>query len=214
VHIPELRTERLRLRAWRDDDLAPFAALNADPAVMRHFPALLTRAESDAAAGRIRASFAERGLGLWAVEVPGQAAFIGAIGLAVPRFEAHFTPCVEIAWRLARAHHGHGYATEGARAALAFGFTRLGLDEIVSFTALDNHASRRVMEKLGMRHAGDFDHPLLPAGHRLQRHVLYRLSRAAWLAARIDAPPGTTPDATPGTTPDARIDAGPGPRAR
>lgn len=186
MDTPELRTERLLLRAWRDDDLAPFAALNADPEVMQYFPAPLSRAESDAVASRIRASFAERGFGLWAVEVPGQAAFIGVIGLTVPRFEAHFTPCVEIAWRLVRAHHGHGYATEGARAALAFGFTRLGLDEIVSFTALINQASRRVMERLGMRHAGEFAHPLLPAGHRLQRHVLYRLSRADW--------PGT-PDA-------------------
>lgn len=183
MNIPELHTERLLLRAWRNDDLAPFAALNADPEVMHHFPALLTREESDAAAGRIRASFAERGFGLWAVEAPGQAAFIGMIGLAVPRFEAHFTPCVEIAWRLARAYHGRGYASEGARAALAFGFTQLGLDEIVSFTVLANQASRRVMEKLGMSHAGDFDHPLLPAGHRLQRHVLYRLSRAAWAEA-------------------------------
>lgn len=184
MDIPELSTERLLLRAWRDDDLAPFAALNADPEVMRHFPAPLDRAGSDAVAARNRASFAERGFGLWAVEVPGQATFIGVIGLTVPRFEAHFTPCVEVAWRLARAHHGHGYATEGARAALAFGFTRLGLDEIVSFTVPANQASWRVMEKLGMRHAGEFDHPLLPAGHRLQRHVLYRLLRADWTGAR------------------------------
>lgn len=180
MNPPELRTERLLLRAWRDDDLAPYAALNADAEVMRHFPARLTREESDASAARIRASFAERGFGFWAVEMPGEAAFIGILGLAVPRFEAHFTPCVEIGWRLMPAYHGRGYATEGARASLAFGFTQLGLDEIVAFTVPANGASRRVMEKLGMRYTEDFDHPHLPAGHPLQRHVLYRLSRADW----------------------------------
>lgn len=184
MDFPEFRTERLLLRPWRDDDLAPYAELNADPEVMRHFPARLTREESDASAARIRASFAERGFGFWVVELPGQAAFIGILGLAVPRFEAHFTPCVEIGWRLAHAYHGHGYATEGARASLAFGFTQIGLDEIVSFTVPANRPSRHVMEKLGMRHAEDFDHPHLPAGHPLQRHVLYRLSRAAWADTR------------------------------
>lgn len=180
MSIAELRTERLLLRAWRDDDIEPFAALNADPEVMRHFPSILGRAESEAQAARIRAGFATHGLGRWAVEVPGQAAFIGFAGLAVPGFEAHFTPCVEIGWRLARAYQGRGYATEAARAAVRFGFTAAGLDQIVSFTVPANLASRRVMEKLGMQYAGEFDHPSLPAGHPLQRHVLYRLSRAAW----------------------------------
>jgi RimJ/RimL family protein N-acetyltransferase len=180
MSIPELRTERLLLRAWRDEDLEPFAALNADPEVMRHFPAVLGRTDSDAQAARIRAHLVTHGFGLWAVEVPGQAAFIGFVGLAVPRFETHFTPCVEIGWRLAREHQGRGYATEGARAALGFGFTHLGLAEIVSFTVPANLASRRVMEKLGMQHTEDFDHPLMPGGHPLQRHVLYRLPRAAW----------------------------------
>jgi RimJ/RimL family protein N-acetyltransferase len=147
---------------------------------MEHFPAVLTRVESDAFAARIRAELAERGFGLWAVEAPGVAPFIGFTGLAVPRFAAHFTPCVEIGWRLAREHWGRGYAPEAARAALAFGFERLGLAEIVSFTALGNARSRRVMEKLGMTHdpAGDFEHPGLPPGHPLRRHVLYR-ARAA-----------------------------------
>ena len=174
-----LRTERLVLRAWCDDDLAPFAALNADPAVMEFFPTTLTRAASAAAAGRIRAEIAERGFGLWAVEVPGMAPFIGFTGLSMPRFEAHFTPCVEIGWRIARAHWGRGYAPEAARAALADGFGRLGLAEIVAFTATGNERSRRVMEKLGMRHdpADDFDHPNLPPGHPLRRHVLYRIRR-------------------------------------
>jgi RimJ/RimL family protein N-acetyltransferase len=193
--LPTLRTERLVLRAWRDEDLAPFAALNADPAVMEYLPAVLSRAESDAAAARIRAELAGRGFGLWALEVPGVAPFIGFTGLAVPRFEAHFTgkrstqrgqspsgvvrECVEIGWRIAREHWGRGFAPEAARKALADGFGRLGLEEIVAFTAVGNVRSRRVMEKLGMTHepADDFDHPGLPAGHPLRRHVLYRIRR-------------------------------------
>ena len=174
-----MRTERLLLRRWRPSDLAPFAALNADPRVMRHFPTTLTRAESDAFAERIEAHFAEKGFGLWAVEVPGEAPFVGFVGLSVPRFEASFTPCVEIGWRLAAEHWGRGYAPEAARAALAFGFDKLALREILSFTTVENQPSRRVMEKLGMTHdpADDFDHPALPHGHELRRHVLYRLAR-------------------------------------
>ena len=174
---PTLRTGRLILRPWRDEDLAPFAALNADPAVMEYFPATLSRAESDAFAARVRSEMAEHGFGLWAVEAPGVAPFVGFTGLAVPRFDAHFTPCVEIGWRLAREHWGRGYAPEAARAALAHGFGALGLDEVVSFTAAGNLRSRRVMEKLGMRHdpAEDFEHPNLAAGHPLRRHVLYRI---------------------------------------
>ena len=174
---PTLRTGRLILRPWRDEDLAPFAALNADPAVMEHFPATLSRAESDAFAARVRSEMAERGFGLWAVEAPGVAPFAGFTGLAVPRFDAHFTPCVEIGWRLAREHWGRGFAPEAARAALAHGFGPLGLDEVVSFTAAGNLRSRRVMEKLGMTHApgDDFEHPSLAVGHPLRRHVLYRV---------------------------------------
>jgi RimJ/RimL family protein N-acetyltransferase len=177
-----LRTDRLLLRPWRDADVEPFAALNADVCVMEHFPAPLSPAESAASAARIRTHLEERGFGLWAVEVVGVTPFAGFVGLAVPRFEAPFTPCVEVGWRLAFEHWGHGYATEGARAALAFGFGRLGLAEIVSFTVPGNVRSRRVMERLGMVHdpAGDFDHPLIQAGHPLRRHVLYRLHRKAW----------------------------------
>jgi RimJ/RimL family protein N-acetyltransferase len=177
VELRPLCTERLLLRPWRDDDLAPFAALNADPRVMQHLPGLLSRDDSDAMAARIRAHFAARGFGLFAVEVPGVAPFIGFIGLATPSFEAHFTPCVEVGWRLAAAHWGRGYAIEGARAAVAHGFSALGLDEIVSMTVPANERSRRVMERLGMRRSpdDDFDHPRLPEGHRLRRHVLYRL---------------------------------------
>ncbi len=175
----ELQTERLRLRRWRPADAAPFAALNADPRVMEHFPALLSREESDAAMARIEAHFDQHGFGLWAMEIAGVAPFAGFIGLAVPRFEALFTPCVEIGWRLAAEYWGRGFATEGAKAALAFGFESLRLEEIVSFTVPGNVRSRRVMEKLGMTHdpCDDFDHPLLPAGHVLSRHVLYRAAR-------------------------------------
>lgn len=177
---PELVTKRLRLRAWRAGDLEPFAALNADPGVMEHFPAPLDRAESDALAAGIQAHFAERGFGLWAVEAPGEIPFAGFVGLSVPRRALPFTPCVEVGWRLARHCWGRGYATEAARAALSFGFGTLGLEEIVSFTAAGNLRSRGVMERLGMSRdeADDFDHPALPEGHRLRRHVLYRLGRS------------------------------------
>jgi RimJ/RimL family protein N-acetyltransferase len=131
---------------------------------------------------RIREHFEAHGYGIWAAELPGVASFIGFIGLAIPGFEAHFTPCVEIGWRLARAHWGQGYASEGALAALDFGFDRLGLKEIVSFTTTTNLRSRRVMERIGMaRRAGDdFDHPNLPESHPLRRHVLYRIGREQW----------------------------------
>lgn len=175
----ELRTERLLLRGWRHADREPFAALNADPEVMEHFPAPLTRAESDAFVDRIEATLATQGWGLWAVEVPGEADFIGFIGLAAPRFEAHFTPCVEVGWRLAREAWGRGYAPEGATEVLRFAFDELGLDEVVSFTAVGNTKSRRVMEKIGLTHepGDEFDHPNIPVGHPVRHHVIYRTQR-------------------------------------
>ena len=187
--LPSLPTARLLLRPWRDDDLLAFAALNADPRVMEFFPKVLDRAESDALAAGIRAHFECRGFGLWAVEVPGVAPFIGFVGLAVPRFEAYFTPCVEIGWRLAHEHWGRGYAPEAARASLAFGFERLGLEEIVSFTTVANRRSRSVMERIGMTWTADddFDHPSLPEGHPIRRHVLYRIDRARWFATATPA---------------------------
>lgn len=170
-------TERLRLRPWTPDDRAPFAALNADPRVMEHMPALLDREQSDAMLDRIEAAMAEQGFGAWAVERRDAPGLLGFVGLGRPRFDAPFTPCVEIGWRLAFAHWGHGFATEAAREALRVGFEEHGLDEIVSFTAVPNTRSRRVMEKLGMRRdpAEDFDHPDLAEGHVLRRHVLYRI---------------------------------------
>jgi RimJ/RimL family protein N-acetyltransferase len=176
----ELRTALLRLRRWRPADAEPFAALNGDPRVMEHFPAVLSREESDSFIKRIEEHFDRRGFAQWAVEVVGAAPFIGYVGLSVPRFEAPFTPCVEIGWRLATEFWGQGFATEAAQAALNFGFECLNLDEIVSFTVPANQRSRRVMERLGMTRqpADDFDHPMLPEGHPLRRHVLYRIARA------------------------------------
>jgi len=183
VSVPEIRTERLWLRGWKEQDLDPFAQMSADAEVMRHFPATLSRAESAAMIGRIGAHFDHHGFGMWAVEVVETGAFIGFVGLGVPRFEARFTPCVEIGWRLSRASWGHGYATEGARAALHRGFTAHGLEEILAFTVPANGRSRAVMERLGMRHfpEEDFDHPLLPEGHPIRRHVLYRIRRGEFL---------------------------------
>jgi RimJ/RimL family protein N-acetyltransferase len=178
---PSLETRRLLLRAWRDEDLLPFAALNADPRVMEFFPRILERAESDALAQRIRAQFDHRGFGLWAVEELENDKFIGFVGLTVQTFEAHFTPCVEIGWRLAFTSWGRGYASEAASAALEFGFRQLHLREIVSFTVPSNLRSRRVMERIGMSHDrdGDFEHPAIHPGHPLRRHVLYRASSAS-----------------------------------
>lgn len=178
----ELQTARLRLRAWRDSDIDPFAAMNADPRVMEHFPSVLSRQESADRLEKIRAKIAERGYGLWPVERLDGGAFVGVVGLAVPEFQAHFTPCVEIGWRLVASHWGRGYATEAARAVLALGFRRYGLTEIVSMTTTANTRSWRVMEKLGMRRdpGDDFQHPTLPPDHPLAPHVLYRISRSAF----------------------------------
>ena len=181
-----LTTDRLLLRQWRDSDREPFAVLNADPAVMEHFPASQTREQSDALIDRNIPEIDGRGWGLWALEVRETGEFIGFTGLSVPSFEAHFMPAVEIGWRLMKGAWGNGYATEAARASLAHGFGPAGLDEIVSFTTTTNLPSQRVMQRIGMTHdeAGDFDHVRIPAGHRLQRHVLYRINRAQWEATR------------------------------
>lgn len=172
-----IETERLLLRPWRPDDRDPFAAVNADPVVMEHFPSTLTRAQSDALADRAAAWLDEHGWGLWAVEVKDGPPFIGFTGLAVPRFEADFTPCVEVGWRLAAGQWGRGYAPEAARAAIRHGFDAVGLDEIVSFTSVVNVRSQRVMEKIGMERVREFDHPAI-ADHPLTRHVLYRIERS------------------------------------
>ena len=172
-----MQTARLRLRRWIGADHEPFAALNADPAVMEYFPDLLTRQQSDTLIEAIESGFEQRGFGLWAVEVRATEAFIGFTGLNEPSLEAHFTPAVEVGWRLARAAWGEGYATEAATASLAFGFKQIGLDQIVSFTSAENLRSRAVMERIGMTRNpdDDFEHPDLPEAHPLKRHVLYRI---------------------------------------
>jgi ribosomal-protein-alanine N-acetyltransferase len=170
-----MRTQRLLLREWRDDDRTPFAALNADPRVMEHMPQLLSRADSDAFVDRIRAHFDTHGYGLFALEAAG--AFIGFVGLQHVPFDAHFTPAVEIGWRLAHDAWGNGYASEAAREVLRYGFADQKLSEIVSITIAANQRSWHVMERLGMtrRSEDDFDHPRLADRHPLRRHVLYRI---------------------------------------
>ena len=175
----ELRTERLLLRRWRDSDRLPFQQMNADPRVMEFMPELLPAEKSDALFHHAQEHFDRHGFGPFAAELIETGEFVGFIGLSVPRFDAHFMPAVEIGWRLKFDYWGKGLATEGARAALHAGFNTQDLDQIVSFTVPANLRSRRVMEKLGMTCAprDDFDHPNLPEGHRLRRHVLYRISR-------------------------------------
>ena len=177
--LPALRTERLLLRRWCTADLAPFAKMSADPTVMEHFPELLTRERSDAMVARIRDHFAREGFGLWALEVPAAAPFIGFTGLARPVF---MPEVVEIGWRLAPAYWRQGYATEAAKAALRWAFEVGELDEIVAFVVPSNTPSQRVMDRLGMTRdpTADFEHPMIATGHRLRPHWLYRLSRSCW----------------------------------
>jgi RimJ/RimL family protein N-acetyltransferase len=180
-----IRTQRLLMRRWRDEDREPFAALNADPAVMEHYQGTTPRDRSDAFIDRIEARWDEHGWGLWAIEVPGVAPFIGYVGLW-PADYVTGAPMVEVGWRLAREHWGNGYVTEAAREALRFGFEDVGLDEIVSFTVPQNERSWRVMERIGLRRdpSGDFDHPHVDAVAypQLVRHVFYRLGRGEWRA--------------------------------
>jgi RimJ/RimL family protein N-acetyltransferase len=177
-----IKTERLLLRPWKEDDLASFAKLNADPRVMEQFPSIFTREESDQLMYNSSLHIEKYGYGKWAVILIETNEFIGRIGLENTDFSAHFTPAVEIGWRLAFDHWGKGYATEGAKAALQYGFDTVNLSEIVSFTTIQNTRSRHIMEKIGMHHdpKDDFDHPKLPDGHLLKRHVLYRLERSEW----------------------------------
>ena len=195
MEIPSLSGPRLLLRPWRDEDLESFVALSADPEVMRHYPAPLSRAESLASWGRLHAHFAAHRFGPWAVELPGTPEPLGFVGIMRPHFTAHFTsperPCVELLWRLHRAFWGHGYASEAARLATAHAFEVVGVNELVAFTVPANSRSRAVMHRLGMTHdpRDDFDHPGLPAGHPLQRHVLYRLSRSRFQAQENGSTP-------------------------
>lgn len=176
-----LKTERLRLRPWREDDLEAIAAMNADPEVMRYFPACLERAETVSMMARNTAHMECHGFAWWALEIPDVASFAGGVSLIMPAFHAHFTPCFEIGWRLPRVFWGRGYATEAARALLDFAFHQLDLDEVVAMTTFGNERSRSVMQRLGMSRsvADDFGHPAVPFHHPLRHHVLYRLARQA-----------------------------------
>ena len=181
---PQIRTERLLLREWRDADRVPYGLLNADREVMEHFPSVLTSLQSDEMVDRMATGWELRGFGLWAVERTDTSQFIGFVGLSAPGFEvAGVTPCVEVGWRVAKQHWGSGFAPEAATAALAFGFHNLDLpnDEIVSFTTTKNTKSQRVMQKIGLHldPEREFDHPLTPGWHG-QRHVLYCIDRATW----------------------------------
>jgi RimJ/RimL family protein N-acetyltransferase len=179
--IVEVDTPRLRLRQWRAADRAPFAALNADPAVMEFFLSPLSRESSDASIDAWQSQLDSRGWSNWALELKASGELLGFTGLSIPRRVLPFSPCVEVGWRLARKHWGQGYATEAARAALEVGFARLDLREIVSFTTVGNVRSRAVMERIGMRDARqDFEYPGFPEGHPLRRHCLYRIAREEW----------------------------------
>ncbi len=184
-----LETKRLRLREWTDADREPLASMNADPAVMEYFPSVLSREESDAMFDRVVAHFQKHQFGFWIMELPGIDPFAGILGLGIPRFESHFTPCIEIGWRIKPEYWGRGLAPEGARLCLDYGFHKLNQQQIVAMTTVDNRKSRRVMEKLGMHWdpADDFDHPLVPDGHRYVRHVLYRINRAEFLGTKPGA---------------------------
>jgi RimJ/RimL family protein N-acetyltransferase len=189
-------TDRLVLRPWRPTDREPFALMNADPRVMRYFPATLSREESDGFFDLIGRRFLDYGYGLWAVDRKDTGEWIGFVGLVYrPRsdFAAPFAPCHEVGWRLRAEHWGQGFAPEAAQVALRFGFAILRLEEIVSFTVPANQPSRRVMEKIGLGWdpEGDFEHPNLPEWDPLRRHVLYRLSRHSWLARQVEPPEAT-----------------------
>jgi RimJ/RimL family protein N-acetyltransferase len=184
--IPELRTARLLLRPWRDGDIEPLAAMNADAEVMKHFPGPLSAEQSAEQMRNMQAGFAQHGYDFWAAELPGESSFIGFIGVRRVPARFPFAPAVELGWRLARPYWKRGLAQEGARASVDFAFDALALSELLAYTAATNRRSRRLMERLGMARdpREDFLHPAIPAGHRLQPHVLYRLAPARWRAER------------------------------
>ena len=188
--MKSIKTERLLLRQWRQSDLQPYAKLNADPRVREFFPSLQTREQSDNSAQILSENIAKYGYGFWAVSILDTDEFIGFIGIQDVPFECHFTPAVEIGWRLAHEYWGKGYATEGAKAVLRYAFQELHIPEIVAFTSVHNRSSRNVMQKIGMHHdvKDDFDHPRVEDGHWLKRHVLYRLTQVEWENTRALAP--------------------------
>jgi RimJ/RimL family protein N-acetyltransferase len=182
-----LNTDRLILRTWQDEDLIPFFAINQDPLVMEFMPALLTKAQADTFIQSMKEHFNQHGFGLYACVLRETNELIGFVGLNIPNFETHFTPCVEVGWRLSSQHWGKGYATEAAMVAMEDGFLNHQLNEIVSFTVPLNVRSRRVMEKLGMKNNSkdDFNHPKLPLEHPLSLHVLYRIKKLDWQTVNL-----------------------------
>lgn len=181
VEVPVIETARLRLREWRDADIEPWVAMNADPRVMEFFPQTYDRPQSEEVARRLRGLLESNGFGWWIAETKDDGVFHGAIALQMVPFDARFTPALEVGWRLPVASWGNGFATEGGAAAIRFARERLGYDEVVAMTASINLRSRRVMERLGMTHDpnDDFDHPRLEEGHPLRPHVLYRIGAAS-----------------------------------
>ena len=178
MEIVELQTSRLKLRQWKNSDLIAFAKLNADPEVLKFYPSTLKKNESDDMAHKIKGLIAKRGWGFWAVEEIKTKKFIGFVGLHEPTYDLPVTPCVEIGWRLAKEYWGNGYATEASNLSLDFAFNKLNLDKIYSFTSVANIKSRAVMERIGMVNLNkNFEHPIIPKGHTLREHVLYRITR-------------------------------------
>ncbi len=186
-----IEAERLRLRLWKEADREEFTRLNSNPHVMEFFPERLSRNESDRFLTRIRTSILERGYGFWATEIKADRRFIGFIGFNYATFQSSFTPCVEIGWRLKKEVWGRGYATEGAKACLKFGFSKLALNEIYAFTTPLNERSERVMVNVGMEKIGEFQHPGLPEGHPLRLHVLYRITREQFHGRQSELSVGT-----------------------
>jgi RimJ/RimL family protein N-acetyltransferase len=177
--MTELLSARLRLRPWRAEDRAPFSAINAEPVVQRYLPPS-TRARSDGWLDRIDEQFAAHGWGFWAVEDRATGTLIGLCGLAPVPWDAFFTPAVEIGWRLSTAWHGRGLAREAAEASLDFAFGALRLERVVAFTVPANTASWGLMERLGMRRLGEFDHPNSTVDDPLRRHVAYEIAAGSW----------------------------------
>ena len=181
MKIVELETARLLLRQWIEQDLPNFATLNSDPEVMEYFPALLSREESNAITEKCKSLIAEKGWGVWAVELKSSGEFIGFVGLHTPKPNLAFSPCVEISWRLHKKFWGSGYATEAAQEALSYAFNALNLNEVVSFTATTNSRSRSVMERLGFSNTHEnFEHPDIQKGHSLSKHILYKITKKQW----------------------------------
>ncbi len=179
--INTIETERLYLRQWQASDFAPFAEMNANPKVMAYFPKLLTTSMSNTIANKCQSLIDDNGWGFWAVSLKETDAFIGMVGLNNANADMPFSPAVEIAWRLDNDYWGLGYATEAARASLNFAFVELGIEEVVSFTAVINKRSQLVMERLGMTNTQEnFYHPMINPNHRLAEHVLYKMTRQQW----------------------------------